>query len=50
MIEAGPRIETDEAQDVIPGIDLAIDMAEFRTRHVGQGVLDLEDVMVSSGV
>ena len=37
--------EVDEGQDVISGMEFAIDMAEFRSRHVGQGVLDLEGVM-----
>lgn len=33
-------------QEAITGMDFVIDMAEFRHRHVGQGVLDLEDVIV----
>ena len=39
-------VEIDEAQAPIPGIEFAINMAEFRARHVGQGVLDLEGVSV----
>lgn len=43
-IDITPRQAVDE-QEVISGMEFVIDMAEFRARHVGQGVLDLEDVM-----
>ncbi|MES2876095.1 MAG: hypothetical protein V4678_01365 [Patescibacteria group bacterium] len=45
-LDITPRHIEDD-QDVITGMDFVIDMAEFRGRHFGQGVLDLEDVMVS---
>lgn len=36
----------DFLQEAIPGIDLAIELAETRRRHIGQEVLALEEVMV----
>lgn len=39
-------VSHEDEQDPITGIDFTIGMAELRSRHIGQGVLDLEDVIV----